>query len=101
MTDINTHTPTDHGVAGAYRTKIYQIKVRGWLGQDWAEWFDGMTITHDQDVNDSESEPVTIMTGCVLDQAALYGLLNKVYRLGMALLAVNAVDREKTPPTQL
>jgi hypothetical protein len=38
------------------------------------------------------------MTGCVLDQAALYGLLNKIYRLGMALLAVNPVERSKNNP---
>ena len=70
----------------------YEIKVRGWLGPDWSEWFDGMTITHQKE---RESQPITILTGSVADQAALHGLLNKIYNLGLALLAVYCLDTEK------
>jgi hypothetical protein len=48
MTDTNTQTPINYPATES-RTRIYQIKIRGWLGQDWAEWFDGMTITHAKD----------------------------------------------------
>jgi hypothetical protein len=70
----------------------YEIRVQGWLGPDWSEWFDGMTITHQKE---REGQPITILTGSVADQAALHGLLNKVYNLGLPLLAVYCLDTEK------
>ena len=67
---------------------IYQIKVKGHLGQQWADWFEGLTITREEDGN-------TLLTGPVIDQSALYGLLRKVRDLGMTLLSVNGVDLDQ------
>jgi len=63
---------------------MYQIRVRGHLGPEWTEWFDGLTIT-------LESNGDTLLTGSVVDQAALHGLLKRVRDLGIPLLAVNQV----------
>jgi hypothetical protein len=64
---------------------VYQIRIQGHLGQQWTEWFDGMTITLTENGD-------TLLTGPVVDQAALHGLLKKVRDLGMPLLWVNRVD---------
>lgn len=74
---------------------VYQIKINGHLGDQWADWFDGLTITLEEDGN-------TLLTGTVIDQAALHGLLKKVRDLGMPLLSINSVeispqDNEKAP----
>ena len=71
----------------------YQIKVLGWLGQDWSDWFDGLTITNQAEL---DSEPVTVLTGCVIDQAALHGILRKIANLGLPLLAVNRLHTKTT-----
>jgi hypothetical protein len=63
---------------------IYQIRVRGHLGPQWADWFEGLTIT-------LEKNGDTLLSGPVVDQAALHGILKKVRDLGMPLLSVNAV----------
>jgi hypothetical protein len=64
---------------------IYQIKVRSHLGSDWTEWFEGLTVTLEENGN-------TLLTGPVIDQAALYGLLKKVRDLGMILISVNCLE---------
>ena len=61
---------------------IYQIRIKGHLSHQWADWFEGLTIT-------LEDNGVTLLRGLVVDQAALYGLLRKVRDLGMPLLSVN------------
>ena len=61
---------------------IYQIRIKGHLSHQWTDWFEGLTIT-------LEDNGVTLLRGLVVDQAALYGLLRKVRDLGMPLLAVN------------
>jgi hypothetical protein len=71
------------------RPLIYQIKIEGHLGQEWMEWFEGLTIMLEEDGE-------TLLTGPVTDQAALYGLLKKVRDLGMPLLSVNRVQWYET-----
>ncbi len=66
---------------------VYQIRLKGHLGQEWTDWFDGMTIT-------LEDNGQTLLTGPVVDQAALHGLLKKVRDLGMPLVSVSLVDPE-------
>jgi hypothetical protein len=61
---------------------LYEIRVQGHLDLRWSDWFDGLTITPEQDGN-------TVLSGLVIDQAALYRLLRKVRDLGMTLLSVN------------
>jgi hypothetical protein len=72
---------------------IYQIRLKGHLSCQWTEWFEGLTITLEEDGN-------TLLTGTVIDQAALHGLLKKVRDLGIPLLSINSVgispkDNEK------
>jgi hypothetical protein len=66
---------------------VYQIRVVGHLGQQWMVWFDGLTITLEEDGD-------TLLTGPVVDQAALHGLLKKVRDLGLPLVSVNPVEPE-------
>ncbi len=63
---------------------VYQIKIKGHLSSLWTEWFEGLTIILEEDGN-------TLLSGTVIDQAALHGLLKKVRDLGMPLLLVNCV----------
>ena len=83
------HSSTDPGVArGKDATEpeqpIYQIRVKGHLGDHWADWFEGLTISQEKDGS-------TLLTGPMADQAALHGLLVKVGNLCLPLLAVNRI----------
>ena len=69
-------------------SKNYQIRIKGHLDNQWADWFEGLTITREEDGN-------TLLTGPIVDQSALYGLLKKVRDLGMTLVSVNGVDLGK------
>lgn len=64
---------------------IYQIRVQGHLDDQWQPWFEGLTIT-------LEEEGTTLLTGPIVDQAALYGFLRKVRDLGLPLLFVNCLE---------
>ena len=59
----------------------YEIRLKGHLNARWADWFDGLTLTQ-------ESDGTTVLSGLVVDQAALHGLLSKVRDLGLPLIAV-------------
>jgi hypothetical protein len=63
---------------------VYQIRIKGHLGRQWTDWFGGLTIT-------LEDNGDTLLTGSVVDQAALHGVLKKVRDLGMPLVSVNRV----------
>lgn len=64
---------------------VYEIRIKGHLSPEWADWFEGLAIT-------LEANGETRLTGPVVDQAALHGLLKKVRDLGLPLLTVNAVE---------
>jgi hypothetical protein len=66
-------------------TQIYQIRIKGQLDTGWTDWFEGMAITQ-------EDNGIALLTGPVIDQSALHGLLKKVRDLGMPLLSVNPVE---------
>ncbi len=66
----------------------YHIRVKGHLSPQWSDWFDGFTITNSEDGE-------ALFSGIILDQAALYGLLNKISSLGLPLLSVNRVESEE------
>jgi len=74
---------------------IYQIRIRGHLGRHWTDWFEDLTIT----VLDNGD---TLLTGPVLDQAALHGLLRKVRDLAMPLVSLMHVKpgQADTPDTK-
>ena len=67
---------------------VYQIRIKGHLSRQWMDWFEGLTIT-------LEDNGDTLLTGPVIDQAALHGLLRKVRDLGLPLVAVIQVDSEQ------
>ena len=60
---------------------VYQIRIKGHLGREWTDWFEGLTIT-------LEDNGETLLTGPVVDQAALHGLLRKVRDVAMPLISV-------------
>jgi hypothetical protein len=64
---------------------VYEIRVGGNLEPRWSDWFDGLSITL---VGDEE----TLLTGSVVDQAALHGVLHKIRDLGLPLLAVRRLE---------
>ena len=68
-------------------TTYYEILLQGQLNARWADWFDGMTITLDNNGN-------TLLSGPVVDQAALHGLLKKVRDVGLTLLSVNSASQK-------
>ncbi len=70
---------------------FYEIRLKGHLDAQWAAWFDGLTITLEEDGD-------TFLTGPVVDQAAMHGLLKKVRDLGMTLISVNQVQINETNP---
>ena len=82
----------DKGSREPDRPTVYQIRIRGHLDQQWADWFDGMAVTPAEDGD-------TLLTGPVDDQAALLGLITRVRDLGIPLVWVNPVkpDRADTP----
>ncbi len=62
----------------------YEIRLRGTLPPDWSHWFDNMTMTNDREGN-------TVLSGPIVDQAALHSLFDKARDLGLALLEVRRV----------
>jgi hypothetical protein len=76
---------TDRSTEDSDQPGLYEIRIKGHLAEQWANWFDGLTITLAENGD-------TLLTGRVVDQAALYGLLRKVRDLGIPLLSVNCVE---------
>jgi len=84
-----TNPKSDPGQPG-----IYEIRIKGHLRHQWTDWFEGLTIT-------LEDNGDTLLTGPVVDQAALHGLLKKERDLGMPLVSVTIVepDQENSQPS--
>ena len=72
---------------------MYEIRLKGQLDHRWTGWFGGLSITQDDDGE-------TLLTGRIVDQAALHGLLRKVRDLGMPLIAVNRVTPGQTEASE-
>lgn len=68
---------------------IYQIRIRGHLDSQWTDWFEGLSITLEENGD-------TLLSGPVVDQAALHGLLKKVRDLGMPLVSVHQSQFDET-----
>jgi len=68
-----------------HQMELYEMRIVGHLDSRWADWFEGLSFTH-------ESDGTTILYGPVVDQAALHGLLRKVRDLGMSLISVIRVE---------
>jgi hypothetical protein len=72
---------------------LYEIRIKGHLDDRWATWFEGMTLTRD-------ANGETQITGPVIDQAALHGVLKRVRDLGMTLLSVDRVQPDQEDAAQ-
>jgi len=72
--------------------KIYEIKLKGHLNESWADWFEGLTFAQ-------KSDGTTTLTGEIVDQSTLHGLLKKVRDLGLPLISVNQIASNPTDPT--
>lgn len=70
---------------------IYQIRIRGQLGSEWTDWFEGLTVTW--------ADGDTLLTGAV-DQAALHGLLKRVRDLGMPLVSVTPLEPDEASASE-
>jgi len=80
-----THASTED----PYEPGSYEIRIKGHLDHRWAAWFEGLTITLEEDGD-------TLLTGPVIDQAGLHGLLKKVRDLGLPLISVSQVQIQET-----
>jgi hypothetical protein len=67
---------------------VYNIRVKGHLDGGWSEWFDGLQITNLEN-------GVAVLSGEIVDQAALHGVLNKVRNLNLPLISVTSVDQDQ------
>src|SRR4030042_50161 len=76
-----THASTED----RYEPGSYEIRIRGHLDKRWTAWFEGLTITLEENGD-------TLLTGPVIDQAALHGLLKKGRDLGMPLVSVSPIE---------
>ena len=76
-----THASTED----QYESGLYEIRIKGHLDNRWSDWFEGLTIT-------LEDNGDTLLTGPVIDQAALHGLLKKVRDLGLPLVSVSPLE---------
>ena len=86
----NTIMPNEHeSEREADQPMDYQFRIKGHLNQQWMHWFEGLTITLEEDGN-------TLLKGSVIDQSALYGILKKIRDLGMPLLSVNFISPNQT-----
>lgn len=66
---------------------VYQIKVQGRLGEGWTAWLNGMSV-----IIERSEPPVTTITGAVIDQARLRGIINRLWDLNLTLISVNRVE---------
>lgn len=70
------------------RGQFFEIRVKGQLSAIWADWFEGLTI---QDLDDGEM----LLSGYIVDQSALMGIMNKLVRLNLTLLSLNEIKKHK------
>jgi hypothetical protein len=87
----NVMSNNPDSTTNAGQSMIYQIRIKGQLSPEWADWFDGLIITLEEDGD-------TLLTGPLVDQAALHGLLRKVRDLGMTLVSVVQLPSNETKP---
>jgi hypothetical protein len=84
-TPIEDKTNIERAHKDPGQSQIYTIRIKGHLDEDWSEWFDHLTIKH-------EEGGTTMLTGSVSDPPAMYGLLIKLRNLGLSLISVNRCE---------
>lgn len=86
-----SHTP--HLGTDPDQPLMYEVRIKGRLSKRWDDWFDHMTVT-------SDSNGETTLTGTVVDQAALHGILTRIRDLGLQLLSVTKIETRGLASTQ-
>ncbi len=76
---------------------VYEIKIKGYLDDHWKSWFEGMTLGHEG--SNETGQEFTLITGHIVDQPALHGLLAKIRDLNLTLISVRKLD-PKEPSNQ-
>lgn len=71
------------------KLKLYQIKIKEELDKNWTEWFSEMEMTVE---TDPKGNSVTVLSGPVIDQAALNGLLNKIWNFNLTVLSIERIE---------
>jgi len=87
MDHIMSHNPKQK--ADPSQPMVYQIRIKGHFDDQWTDWFSGLAVTLEENGD-------TLLTGPVVDQAALFGLLKKVRDLGIPLVSINCLSSGKT-----
>ena len=77
------------GTLGPDKPCVYEILVQGKLDRDWSDWFDGLSITME---GATASGPITRLTGPVADQAALRGILTRIWDLNLVVLSIRQLE---------
>jgi len=90
-TAINSPQSADGEIVMTKQAR-YQIRIQGGIGERWARWFDGMTIAYE---GENSRSPTMTLTGIVTDQAALRGILIKIWDLGLVLVSVVRISAEE------
>jgi hypothetical protein len=93
-TEINANDRSDHPTdlmdindpASCPNGSVYQIRVKGQLGREWSDWFEGLEL---QPLENGEM----ILSGRIVDQAALMGILTKLNRLNLALISLQPPEK--------
>ena len=87
--DRSIETTSDASAADHSAIPQYEIRVKGHLGSRWAAWFDGLSLTN-------EDDGTTVIRGPVVDQAALHGLLQKLRDIGIPLVSLTQLPTRRT-----
>jgi hypothetical protein len=69
---------------------VYEIKVEGWLDENWSDWLAGLDIEFETKATDI---PITILSGTIVDQAALLGLLRTLHNMHLTVLSINRINK--------
>ena len=89
MTEAKSRKTPSQKPKGQLSQAVYEIKVQGHLDQLWAQWFEGMTLSRIK--NGESGLACTLISGPVVDQPALHGLLTKVRDLNLILISVHRI----------
>jgi len=68
------------------QARLYEVKIQGQLDEVWSDWFEGMEIT--------TGEKITMLCGRITDQAALRGILSKIWDLNLTVISVDSIEIE-------
>jgi hypothetical protein len=84
LSTVSNHEPS-HQIPGG---QFFEIRIKGQLSDIWTHWFEGLTVL---DLDDGEM----LLSGYIVDQSALMGILNKLVRLNLTLISLNEIQKQK------